>query len=96
MIAPPLNPQSALETAHIVINEQNVIRFKFYLQNAIRDGMRHGGELYQLMHEVKASERLEAYRLGHELALKGLSIIITASKLRYIVWANLRVPLTSS
>ncbi|MGI0485725.1 hypothetical protein ACN4EK_09835 [Pantanalinema rosaneae CENA516] len=81
---------STLDTVPLVVREQQVVLFKFYMDQAICEGMTHTNELYRLVKVFPVKERLEAYRFGCELILQGAPVVITVSQERYAVWASLR------
>lgn len=81
---------STLDTVPLVVREQQVALFKFYMDQAICEGMTHSNELYRLIKVFSLKERLEAYRFGCELILQGAPVVITVSQKRYTVWASLR------
>jgi len=85
----PPSSKSVLDMVPLTIDERRINRFKFYFNYAVRTGMQYDRELYGLINEVSQSARLEAYRLGCELLMQGLPILITASKHRYALWLNL-------
>ena len=74
----------------IVVNEELVHRFNFYLNASVRQGMRHQGDLYGLAHDFSLSARLSAYQRACELVEEGVPVIVTASALGYAVWVSLR------
>lgn len=74
----------------IVINEELVHRFNFYLNASIKQGMRHQDELYGLVHDFSSNARLTAYQKACELVEQGVPVIVTASALGYAVWVSLR------
>ncbi|HEY9615361.1 MAG TPA: hypothetical protein V6C64_00875 [Microcoleaceae cyanobacterium] len=84
------SPTSTLDTVPLVVREQQVALFKFYMAQMICEGMTHNNELYQLIKVFSPKERLEAYRFGCELILQGAPVVITVSQQRYTVWASLR------
>lgn len=87
---------STLDTVPLVIREQMVVLFKFYMEQTICEGMTYCNELYRLVKVFSVKERLEAYRFGCELILQGAPVVITVSQARYVVWVNLRNMSTST
>lgn len=79
-----------LNTVPLVVNESQINPFKFYWSQALRPGMQYNQELYGLIQEMGGNARLEAYRLGCDLLVQGLPIMLTASSKRYAIWLNLR------
>lgn len=76
----------------IVISEQLVHSFSFYLDNQVRQGMLHENELYGLVYEFGADHRLRAYQCACELVEQKIPVVITASLERYTIWISLRSP----
>ncbi|HEY9860817.1 MAG TPA: hypothetical protein V6D16_15020 [Candidatus Obscuribacterales bacterium] len=74
----------------IVVNEELVHRFNFYLNASVRQGMRHQDDLYGLVHDFSLNARLSAYQKACELVEQGVPVIVTASALGYAVWVSLR------
>lgn len=92
-LAPPA--QNALEQIPVLLSEQQVVFFKFYFNQAVRTGMSHRNELYQLIQIFDAQARLEAYRFGCDLIVQGVPVVISRSKDQYLVWSSLRHPSTA-
>jgi hypothetical protein len=90
MLASPVSLTTTLESTPLVIPEQQVSLFKFYMNHAVQDGMSYGGELYGLAREFTISDRLKAYQFGCKLFEQGIPALISVSKQRYVVWINLR------
>lgn len=74
----------------IVVNEELVHRFNFYLNASVQQGMRHQNELYGLVHDFSLHARLTAYQKACELVEQGVPVIVTASALGYTIWVSLR------
>ena len=75
-----------------MLAEQQRIFFKFFNGQAVRTGMLYGKELYQLVKQFFADERLEAYRYGYEQNEQSIPNLISVLKQRYIFWECLRQP----
>jgi hypothetical protein len=82
-----------LEAFPLIVGEQQVAQFKFYLNGALHDGLRYKNDLYRFVKEFRVDERLIAYQFACELILEGIPIIVSVSEHRYGVWVNLRNPL---
>lgn len=76
----------------VVLSEQIISRFTFYLLNTIHQGMRYQGELYGLAAEFNAHSRLQAYKTACELTANDVPLVITASLNGYKLWVNLKAP----
>lgn len=74
----------------VVISEQLVHFFKFYLNSQVKQGMRHGNDLYQFIDEFDRTDRLQAYQKACTLAEQGIPVVVTASSLKYAIWSNLK------
>ncbi|MEP0869554.1 hypothetical protein NDA01_07055 [Trichocoleus desertorum AS-A10] len=74
----------------IVVNEELVHRFNFYLHTSVKQGMRHQDELYALAQEFSQTARLTAYQKACELVEQGVPVVVTASSVGYAVWVSLR------
>jgi len=79
----------------VVLSENVVNWFKFYMDGSIREGMRYKNELYGLVREFPGSHRLKGYQIACELAESGTPVAITASDDRYAIWSSLRAPADS-
>lgn len=90
MEEPLTSAQSVLDMVPLTIDEKQIAQFKFYFNHSVRTGMEYDLELYGLVSEVLPNARLEAYRMGCELLLQGLPILVTASRSRYALWLKLR------
>ena len=80
----------ALPMLPIVISEELVHRFNFYLNASVRQGMRHQDELYKLVHDFSLNARLSAYQKACDLMEQGIPAVVTASASGYAVWVSLR------
>lgn len=87
-----MSPSSdrVLDTVPLVVDESQINQFKVYLCNEIRTGMYYDRDLYGLIREIDTQARLDAYRLGCELLVQGLPVLMTVSRQRYALWINLR------
>ncbi len=74
----------------LVVCEQFVSRFKFWLDGQMQDGMQHRNELFRWLRAEKVAGRQRIYDLGWALSHEGVHTIITASKEHYTLWVNLR------
>lgn len=90
MTASKQSSTSTLETVPLVVREQQVVLFKFYMEQTICEGMTYYSELHRLVKVFSVKERLEAYRFGCELILQGAPVVITVSQQRYAIWVSLR------
>ncbi|MBC6481366.1 MAG: hypothetical protein GDA56_30030 [Hormoscilla sp. GM7CHS1pb] len=52
----------------VVLSENVVNLFKFYMDGSIREGMRYNDELYVLAHKFPGSHWLKGYQIACELA----------------------------
>ncbi len=85
----PLNQGLGKMVPPLVLDECLVNRFKYW-KEGIQQGMCHNGELYTLLQEFSADERLRAYAMAYEQTEKGVEVCITVSKKSYCVWLRLR------
>lgn len=76
----------------VVLSENVVNLFKFYMDGSICEGMRYNGELYGLAREFSGSHRLKGYQIACELAEQGTPVVVTAADDRYAIWISLRAP----
>jgi len=76
----------------VVLSENVVNLFKFYMDGSIREGMRYNDELYVLAHKFPGSHWLKGYQIACELAASEKLVAITASDDRYAIWIGLRAP----
>lgn len=70
----------------IVLDEDQVHYFNFYLQSAIRRGMRYGDKLYGLAYAFDKHCRRDAYRFAHDLTELDTSVVMTVTEQGYDVW----------
>lgn len=76
----------------VVLSENVVNLFKFYMDGSIREGMWYNNELYGLARQLSGSHRLKGYQMACELAEQGTPVVVTASDDRYAIWISLRAP----
>lgn len=91
-----ISPPPTLAVAPCVVAEQQITLFKFYMDQAVQDGMMYKNELYRLARQFSADSRLDAYRLGCELLEQGVPVVISVSKQQYRVWICLRNSLATN
>lgn len=72
-----------------VIPETLIAPFKYWLEG-VQEGMYHDNELFMLVKVYGPDKRDQAYLDACELADKDIPVCITASKLRYCLWQNLK------
>lgn len=71
-------------------NQNPPPRFKFWLNGAIHEGLRHQDELFQLRHTFDSTQRDEVYKIGCDLESSGIKVVITFSGSQYRLWTSLR------
>ncbi|MBF2027642.1 MAG: hypothetical protein IGS48_12875 [Oscillatoriales cyanobacterium C42_A2020_001] len=74
----------------LLISENLVSFFKFWLDEQVHDGMRWGHELFHQYESFDKSQRQQAYSFAWALAERGVQVVITASQSNYRVWGSLR------
>jgi len=89
MLPSTIDSPSALEPALQAIAEQQLTLFKFYLDQAVHEGMVYGKALYQRANQFRADERLEAHQYGCALMAQGVPTLMSVSAQRYTVWTRL-------
>lgn len=74
----------------LLINEQFVSPFKYWQEGKVQTGMRFRNDLFKHINAFSHRQRHQAFDLAESLVEAGKEVVITASSLQYIVWANLR------
>lgn len=74
----------------LIICEQFISRFKFWLDEQVHDGMQHRHELFRHVRTETVTGRQRIYDLGWALSHEGVHTIITVSNNGYTLWINLR------
>lgn len=74
----------------MLICEDFISRFKFWLDGQMQDGMHHRNELFRCLRTEKLLGRQKIYDLGWAIAQEGVHTVITASKDHYTLWVSLR------
>lgn len=69
---------------------QPAIRFKFWLDQALQDGMRYQHSFFQRLHTLDGDERLRIYVLADRLARQGADILVTHDQDTCSLWINLK------
>lgn len=73
----------------IVIHENQVTLFYFYLNGMKQQGMRYHASLYGLAYSDHVNYRLAIYSFADELAATGSEVVMTLAQNQYKVWVNL-------
>lgn len=66
--------------------------FVFYANSRLYQGLRIEGKLYKLIQYLERQDREQVFQIGYDLWRQHFDVVITASSLRYGVWANLDAP----
>jgi hypothetical protein len=75
----------------LLINEEFISQFKFWLDGHVQQGMSFRNDLFGYVAEFKNSQRHEAFDLTWKLSQqKGQQVVVTATHSHYKVWLNLR------
>lgn len=72
------------------VPEDCVSSFNFYLNGQVHQGILYFDELYGLVSEFKAHQRLTAYQSILDLIEQGNDVLMTVSPSHYRSWINLR------
>lgn len=76
----------------IILREEEVSIFRFYFSGRVRDAIRLNTDLYGLVHQFPATQRLYVYQLAWVLSAQGVPLRLTTSPIRCGVWVDLRSP----
>lgn len=89
MLTLTISSTAALETAPQALAEQQLTVFKFYLDQAVQEGMVYGKALYQRAKQFSVDESLEADQYRCTLMEQGVPALLSVSTQRYTVWTRL-------
>lgn len=81
------------EAVLLVVPEEQLHLFKFYMDNTVCEAMRHSSGLYKLAYEIGTHQDF-SQTLGCELSIQGSPIIISIGQNRYRVWVSLQAATT--
>lgn len=76
--------------APLLITEQMIVPFKFWLDGQLQDGMRCGADLFRHYQTFNSDRREQAYSLAWALAENGVQVAITVCNANYRLWLGLR------
>ncbi len=71
------------------------VAFRFHRNGCICEGLRHGNELYGLVHELQKNLRFQDYQLTCALPAREIPCLMTTSARRCAVWVPRRSPVYS-
>ncbi|OLP18039.1 hypothetical protein BST81_13485 [Leptolyngbya sp. 'hensonii'] len=74
----------------LVVREEFIQPFKFWMDDQVRIGMRLQSELYCCTGRFTSTQRQQAFDTAWNLAQEGLAVVITAARSHYTVWKSLR------
>lgn len=83
-------PTAELSDRPMMISEQQLVVFNFYLGDTVLEGMRYQNELYGLVCQVDVQNQLEAYSLACALRLQGGPVVVSTHQQHYKIWISLR------
>ncbi|MBL1175283.1 hypothetical protein [Pantanalinema sp. GBBB05] len=79
----------------LLLSEDCVFFFKFWLDGQIQEGMRWGYKLFRHCRTFDKDHRQQVYTLAWALMEHEVPVVITASQFNYRVWISLNEQLTS-
>lgn len=79
----------------LLLSEDCVFFFKFWLDEQIQEGMRWGYKLFRHCRTFDKCHHQQVYALAWALMEHKVQVVITASQLNYQVWISLDGQITS-
>ena len=76
----------------LLVNEEQIFTFNFWLNGSILCGMHHQGELYCRLASFSIQKRPQVYQLGCKLAQQQTAIVLSSSAIACSLWGSLRDP----
>ena len=76
----------------LLVNEEQIFTFNFWLNGNIRCGIHHQGELYCRLATFAIEKRPQAYQLGCKLTQQQTAIVLSSSAVACSLWGSLRDP----
>ncbi|PSB26491.1 hypothetical protein [Stenomitos frigidus] len=76
----------------LVINEEQIFAFNFWLNGSIRCGMHHESEFYCRLASFDIQKRPQVYQLGCKLAQQQTAIVLSSTADTCSLWGSLRDP----
>lgn len=80
----------------IILNDQAVHPFRFYLEGCLHEGISYQNSLYKLVKTFSKEEILNVRSYCRHLSRDRESVIVTVSQRQYKVWIDLRTQITPS
>lgn len=74
----------------LVIQEEQIFSFEFWLNGSIHRGMHYRGELYCKLQTSDIYHRSQVYQLGCKLQKRSEPIILTCTPTTCSLWGSLR------
>lgn len=84
------SPGDPFDTMTILIREELIVRFSFWMADQIQNGIRLRGELFQYVARFDTTQRQQAFDLASRLTQAGKPAVITVKDSHYTVWESLR------
>lgn len=75
----------------LLINEQFVSQFSYWMEGQMRKGMRFRNDLFEHIAVFGYRQRQQVFELTERLAETGKEMVVTVSPTQYTVWGNLRM-----
>jgi hypothetical protein len=76
----------------LLVNEEQIFTFNFWLNGSIRCGMHYQGELYCRLASFAIQKRPQVYQLGCKLTQQQTAIVLSSSAVACSLWGSLRDP----
>lgn len=75
-----------------VLQESAIDSFRFFHENQVREGLHHNNTLYAAVYQFDVTHRLQAYQIAWALSEAKVSLVVTLSPTRFVIWINLQSP----
>ena len=76
----------------LVVNEEQIFAFNFWLSGSVRYGMYYQNELYCRLASFDIQKRPQVYQLGCKLTQQQTAIVLSSSVVACTLWGSLRAP----
>lgn len=76
----------------VVVDEEQIFAFNFWLNGSVRSGMCHQGKLYCRLASFTIQKRPQVYQLGCKLTQQQTAIVLSSSAVACSLWGSLCDP----
>ncbi|MDB9518412.1 hypothetical protein PN466_15820 [Roseofilum reptotaenium CS-1145] len=80
----------------LVVKENTLFTFKFWLNDQIQEGMNYKQEMFCRLYTLRPQFRAQLYQFGCKLTYNGTRVVISITEQHCSLWVSLRDPIVKA